>query len=306
MPPGDLASWSYPPFSATIKDGIIYGRGAQDMKGAIIAFIAALEAFLNEDRDFGTISFLITGDEEKVAKYGTEPMIKFLYQNNIRIDSVLVGEPVSKKILGDNIKIGARGSATFLIKIQGKQGHVAYEGQTKNPVQDLNKLLTAFYNYTFENKNPIYSKTNLEVTKIDCDSGAENIVPANLLLRFNFRYGEDYNYEKLKKLVQELAEKEGVICDITSWTSGDAALWLDTESSFLKLTSKSLEEVIGFKPEITTYGGTSDARFIRHYCEALEVGLVGNKAHQINESVSLEELDNLAKIYFNILKNYFA
>jgi succinyl-diaminopimelate desuccinylase len=306
VPPGNLEAWTYQPFSATIAEDRIFARGAQDMKGAIVAFISALETFLEQDLPFGTISLLLTGDEEKVAKYGTEPMLKFLTQEGIKIDSALVGEPVSKKRLADNIKIGARGSATFQVAIQGKQGHVAYEGATKNPVKDLSKLLSALYNHPFQiEEDSIFSKTNLEVTKIACDSGATNIVPDNLLMQFNFRYSDQDNYETLKLLVQNIAEKELEAYQIQSSSSGDAALWLKRESPFLQLAKEVIQNMTGSEPEVSTYGGTSDARFIRHYCETLEIGLVGDKAHQIDESVSIAELEGLTELYLELLKRYF-
>jgi succinyl-diaminopimelate desuccinylase len=306
VPPGDSLQWMYEPFSATVKEGILYGRGAVDMKSSIIAFIAAVEEFISEGKNFGSISFLLTADEEGPAKYGIEPMIQWLYDKQIRIDHCIVGEPVSIQSIGDNIKIGARGSANFILKIHGIQGHVAYTHMVDNPVKKVNKILTDLHEYNFSHTNTIFDKTNIEVTKINCDSGAENIVPNSVLLRFNFRYGDDYNYEKLKSIVEDIVKKHSDQYEIQSRTSGDAALWLNPNSNFIQVAKDAIEKITGQIPTANTYGGTSDARFIRKYCEAIEIGLLGDTAHQINENVSLEHLETLTQIYYQVINNYFA
>jgi len=306
VPPGDSLQWMYEPFSATVKDGILYGRGAVDMKSSIVAFIAAVEEFISQGKNFGSISFLLTADEEGPAKYGIEPMIQWLYQEEIRIDHCIVGEPVSMQSIGDNIKIGARGSANFILKIDGRQGHVAYTHMVDNPVKKVNKILTDLHEYNFAHINTIFDKTNIEVTKINCDSGAENIVPNSILLRFNFRYGDDYNYEQLKSIVEDIVKKHSDQYEIESWTSGDAALWLNPNSNFIQLAKDAIKKITGKIPAANTYGGTSDARFIRKYCEAIEIGLLGDTAHHINENVSLEHLQTLTKIYLQLINDYFA
>lgn len=310
VPPGELDKWTFDPFAAVIQEGILYGRGAVDMKSAIIAFIAATEEFMSINKDFGAISFLLTADEEGVAKFGIDPMISWLYDNEIKIDQCVVGEPVSKEELGDNIKIGARGSANFFLKIYGVQGHVAYTHLTDNPVKKANKIISELLEYNFSHENLIFDKTNIEITKIDCDSGAENIVPNSIAIRFNFRYGDDYNHDVLKKIVEAIVRKHVPNTDdyeLESRTSGDAALWVrDVHgSSLINIAKDSIEKVIGKPPEVSTYGGTSDARFIRKYCEAIEVGLLGTTAHHIDENVSLKDLENLAKIYFEMISSYF-
>lgn len=305
VPPGDLTQWIYDPFSATLKDGILYGRGTVDMKSSIVAFIAAVEEFISQGKDFGSISFLLTSDEEGPAKYGIEPMIEWLYQEKIKIDHCIVGEPVSIKSIGDNIKIGARGSANFILKVYGKQGHVAYTHMIDNPVKKVNKILYDLHQYNFKHINTIFDKTNIEVTKLDCDSGAENIVPNSVLIRFNFRYGDDYDYEKLKFIVEDIVKKHTNHYEIESRTSGNAALWLNSKSDFITLAQDTIETVIGQRPSANTYGGTSDARFIRRYCEVIEIGLLGDTAHQVNENVNLIDLEQLAKIYLQLIHNYF-
>lgn len=306
VPPGDVAKWKYDPFSATVEDRVLYGRGAVDMKSSIIAFIAAVEEFISTGKKFGSISFLLTADEEGPAKYGTEPMIQWLYDQNIKIDHCVVGEPVSIKSVGDNIKIGARGSANFNLKVYGKQGHVAYTHMIDNPVKKVNKILTDLHQYNFSHINTIFDRTNVEVTKLDCDSGAENIVPNSVEVRFNFRYGDDYNYEKLKEIVSEIVKHHSDQYEISSRTSGDAALWLDSNSNFINLAKNSIEKVTGKQPSANTYGGTSDARFIRKYCEAIEIGLLGDTAHQIDENVSLDHLETLSNIYLELINSYFS
>jgi succinyl-diaminopimelate desuccinylase len=306
VPVGELAKWKYNPFSATIEDKVLYGRGAVDMKSSIVAFIPAVEKFLSQGKNFGSISFLLTADEEGQAKYGTEPMIQWLYDQKIKIDHCIVGEPVSVKSIGDNIKIGARGSANFILKIYGKQGHVAYTHMIDNPVKKANKILTDLHQYNFSHINTTFDRTNIEVTKVDCNSGAENIVPNSIEMRFNFRYGDDYNYEKLKSIVEDIVKKHSDHYEINSRTSGDAALWLNTNSNFIQLAKDSIEKVTGTMPSANTYGGTSDARFIRKYCEAIEIGLLGDTAHQIDENVNLSDLETLSKIYFELINSYFS
>ena len=305
VPVGDLAKWKYDPFTATVEDGVLYGRGAVDMKSSIIAFIAAVEAFLSQGKNFGSISFLLTAGEEGPAKYGTETMIQWLYDQKIKIDHCIVGEPVSVKSIGDNIKIGARGSANFILKIYGKQGHVAYTHMSDNPVKKANKILTDLHQYNFSHINTIFDRTNVEVTKVYCDSGAENIVPNSIEMRFNFRYGDDYNYEKLKLIVTDIVRFHADHYKIDSRTSGDAAMWLNSNSNFIQLAKDSIEKVTGNKPSANTYGGTSDARFIRKYCEAIEIGLLGDTAHQIDENVNLNDLDTLSQIYLELINSYF-
>ena len=197
VPPGDIDQWSADPFDAIITNGILYGRGAVDMKSSIISFIAAVEHYLKTKNPFGSISFLITADEEGPSIYGINPMIKWMYDHQIKIDHCIIGEPVSKGKVGDNIKIGARGSANFVVKVYGIQGHVAYNHLTDNPVRKANKILSDLLEYNFTHKNLIFDKSNVEITKIACDSGAENVVPESIIMRFNYRYGDDYNYEKL-------------------------------------------------------------------------------------------------------------
>lgn len=306
VPLGDIEKWTYEPFSAIVKDNVLYGRGAVDMKSSIVAFIAAVEEFVSQGKAFGSISLLLTADEEGPAKYGTEPMIQWLYDQQITINHCIVGEPVSIESIGDNIKIGARGSANFILQVYGKQGHVAYSHMIDNPVKKIDKILTDLHQYNFAHINTVFDKTNVEVTKIDCDSGAENIVPNSVLMRFNFRYGDDYNYEKLKLIVEDIVKKHSDKYEIQSRTSGDAALWLNSNSTFIQIAKDAIEKVTGKRPSANTYGGTSDARFIRKYCEAIEVGLLGDTAHQINENVSLKDLETLTKIYCQLINDYFA
>lgn len=303
VPPGDISKWQCDPFAATIKNDILYGRGAVDMKSAIVCFIAAVEEYLKTSGALGSISILLTADEEGPATNGTNPMIHWLYDNGVKIDYCLVGEPVSIQMVGDNIKIGARGSANFILKIHGKQGHVAYTHMTKNPVRAMNKILTDLHAYDFSYTNTIFDKTSVEITKIHCDSGAENVVPNLVEVRFNFRYGDDYDYEKLKVVVKNIVENHTNEYEIQSRTSGNAALWLNEQSNFIETVKRAIQCVTGIKSNASTYGGTSDARFIRSFCEVIEVGLIGDTAHQVDEFVTLNDLETLTKIYFEILKN---
>jgi succinyl-diaminopimelate desuccinylase len=305
VPPGELNQWKFDPFSATIENSILFGRGTVDMKGAIVAFIAAVDTFILSGNDFGSISFLLTADEEGVAKYGTVKMIEWLNDRNVKIDHCIVGEPVSIEEIGDNIKIGARGSANFILVVYGKQGHVAYSHMVDNPIKRVNRILSDIISYNFSHINTIFDKTNIEITKINSDSGAENIVPNSVEVRFNFRYGSDYNYQQLKEIVENIVKEDAEKYEISSRTSGDAALWLDSNSHFINLAKDSIRNITSIEPSVGTYGGTSDGRFIRKYCEAIEIGLVGNTAHQINERVPLKDLETLANIYLEILNNYF-
>lgn len=303
VPPGGI--WSHDPFSATIKENILYGRGAVDMKSAIVAFIAASDSYTGQ---FGSISLLITGDEEGVAKHGTDPMMKWMYRNKVKIDHCIVGEPVSMNSVGDNIKIGARGSANFSLRIFGKQGHVAYTHMTDNPLRKASKILQALYDFNFIHTNAVFDKTSVEVTKVVSDSGAENVVPNDVVMRFNFRYGDDYSYDKLKQIVLKIVANHVSERDyeMQATNSSSPALWLTQNSRFLLMAQQAIEKITGRMPEVSTYGGTSDARFIRNYCEVIEIGLLGNTAHQINESVDLDDIEKLARIYLELISQYFS
>ncbi len=310
VPPGDISKWQYNPFDAMVENGILYGRGAVDMKGAIIAFFAAAEHFINITNAAYNISFLLTADEEGKAIYGIKPMLQWVYNElNEKIDHCIVGEPVSKNTIGDTIKVGARGSATFVVTIYGKQGHVAYHHLADNPVKKANSILTALLEYDFKHTNVLFNKTNLEVTRVACDSGAENVIPNEIVLQFNVRYSDDYNYLSLQQLIKKILEQHLQTHEYTlhSWSSGDAFIGINNidKSEILNVVREAIEANNNVTPYIDTAGGTSDARFIKQYCDVLEIGLLGNTAHQVNEHVALRDIEKLAAIYLSVIQNYF-
>ncbi|CAL7963649.1 Succinyl-diaminopimelate desuccinylase [Alphaproteobacteria bacterium] len=305
VPAGALTNWQFDPFAGIIDHDVVYGRGVVDMKGAIVAFITAVSMFLSTKSKYeGTISFLITGDEEGIAINGTKKLLKSLAENNEVIGACIVGEPVSNNKIGDTIKIGARGSATFFLNIKGTQGHVAC-CKTDNAATKLAGVLYKIICVELDNGAPFFEPSNLEITNIIVDNLAENIVPGLASAQFNVRYNNLHTastlYKKLRDvLLSELKETE---FELTYRSSGDA--FISNLDVFADVVVKSIHEVTGYVPEFNTSGGTSDARFIKNYCPVLEVGLLGKTAHQINECSFISDLYVLVDIYHAIIENYF-
>uniref|UniRef100_UPI003BA86148 succinyl-diaminopimelate desuccinylase n=1 Tax=Stappia sp. TaxID=1870903 RepID=UPI003BA86148 len=309
VPAGDVAAWSHEPFGGTIADGILYGRGAVDMKGGIASFAAAALAFLKErGADFGgRISFLITGDEEGPAVNGTVKLLKWAEEAGHRFDACIVGEPTNPDRLGDAIKVGRRGSLTGTLTVTGVQGHVAYPHLARNPLPDLVRLAEALNTLELDAGNERFQPSNLEMTTIDVGNAATNVIPRQAVARFNIRFNDIWSIETLRVRVREALEAVGgLTCNWTLEFSRDASeSFLTNDAVLIDALGKAVEAETGKRPELSTGGGTSDARFIKNYCPVVEFGLVGQTMHKVDEQVPVADLDRLAAIYRRFLDSYF-
>ncbi|AHA27552.1 succinyl-diaminopimelate desuccinylase [Candidatus Liberibacter americanus] len=314
VPPGILSKWKYPPFSATISDGRLYGRGAVDMKGNISCFIAAISRFISKCDNFGSISLLITGDEEGSAINGTKKMLSWADKKNQNWDACILGEPTCSNIIGDTIKIGRRGSLSGNIVINGKQGHVAYQHKANNPIKGLIPLLEQLKRVDFDSGNDYFPPTNLEITTIDVGNPVLNVIPAEVKISFNIRFNNIWNEQTLKEEVSKRLKK--AIQGNDQYTSGlsynlqfidnSAQAFLTQNKKLSDLLAKSINNITGQNPQLSTNGGSSDARFIKDYCPVIEFGLVSKTIHEIDENVPIADLDILTCIYEDFLHKWFA
>ena len=307
VPIGDLDSWSYNPFKPTEEDGRIYGRGASDMKSAIGAFVCAARNYIKSADFKGSISLLITNDEEGPAINGTKKVLRRLYEDGEKIDSCIVGEPTCPNKLGEMIKIGRRGSLTSKITIKGKQGHVAYPQWTLNPINPLTKILSNICNINLDSGTNDFPPSNIEVVNISSSDGASNVVPQIATGQLNVRYNINHNEESLMKIFDEVVKEEigDSEYDFKIEHNNSAEPFLTEKGEFINIIKESVDEVTGLDAALTTTGGTSDARFFKDYCEVAEFGLIGETAHQVDENVKIADIENLEKIYYSILKEYF-
>lgn len=304
VPPGPEKKWTSGPFSPQIRDGQLYGRGASDMKGSVAAFAAAAATFIKNDRKFaGSISLLITGDEEGPSINGTDKVLEWMEKNGHIPDVALVGEPTNPNHLGQEIKIGRRGSLNGVLKVQGKQGHVAYPDRADNPVPRLLTLLQALEKHVFDQGNEFFPPTNLEITSVEVGSGADNVIPDSGTARFNIRYNNTWKKDTLSQKVADILEKTGLPYDVT--LSGNSESFMTEPGEWSETVKKAVQDITGKTPQYTTGGGTSDARFIFRYCPVVEFGGVNETIHQIDERAGVEDLKNLAKIYTRVLELYF-
>ncbi len=302
VPPGDTDHWKHPPFSATIENGILYGRGAVDMKTAIACFIAAISKTLESIN--GSVSLLITGDEEGPGTFGTQKILEWLQAKGEIIDACIVGEPTSQTTVGDMIKIGRRGSLTGRITVKGKQGHVAYPHQAFNPIPRLLAFLNAIEGRTLDEGTADFSPSNLEITTIDVGNSTTNVIPAQAVACFNIRFNPEQSGEALCKWLQNTAEQHAVDFDLNLRISGEP-FQVESTSKIAQCTAHAIKNVVGTLPEFSTSGGTSDARFIHKICPIVECGLLSKTAHQVDECVPLADIETMTKIYTEMLKNYF-
>ena len=308
VPPGSLKEWTINPFKPSIKKGHLIGRGANDMKSSIASFVAAVNSYINKKNSFrGSISLLITGDEEGDAVNGTKKVVDYLKKKKEKIDFCLVGEPTNPNKLGEMIKIGRRGSMTGKITIIGIQGHVAYPQRANNPSTSLIKILNEIKNIKFDNGTKDFQPTNLEITKINIKNTADNMIPgiaeATFNIRFNNKHTSNSIKKRLNKIFNKISKKEKTKFKIYYKVSGEAFLTKPNKTTFM--IQNIIKQITKIKPKFSTTGGTSDARFIRKIAPCLEFGLVGKTMHKVDEAVSLSDLKNLTIIYLNILKNYF-
>ena len=306
--PGNIEDWSINPFKPSVKNNHLIGRGANDMKSSIAAFVSAVSAFLSKNKKFsGSISLLITGDEEGDAVNGTKKVVEYLKKRKERISFCLVGEPTNPSKLGEMIKIGRRGSITGKIKVIGEQCHVAYQYRGNNPSTSLVQILKEIKDIKFDKGNKHFQPTNLEVTKINIDNNADNIIPgsaeATFNIRFNNRHSSTSIKKRLNKIFKKITKKNKSKFKINYRVSGEAFLTKPNKTTFM--IQKIIKKITKLKPKLSTSGGTSDLRFIKAISPGLEFGLVGKTMHKIDEAVSLKDLKNLTKIYESILQNYF-
>ena len=308
VPPGNLDDWTVNPFKPSIKKGHLIGRGANDMKSSIAAFVSAASAFVNKNHNFnGSISLLITGDEEGDAINGTKKVVDYLKKKKEKINFCLVGEPTNPNKLGEMIKIGRRGSLTGKLIINGIQGHVAYPQRANNPSTTIVKILSEIKNISFDWGTKDFQPTNLEVTKININNSADNVIPKSAEATFNIRFNNKHSSssikKKLNKIFKKICEKNKSKFKIEYRVSGEAFLTKPNETTFM--IQNIIKKITKIRPKLSTTGGTSDARFIKKIAPCLEFGLVGKTMHKVDEAVSLKDLKNLKKIYQNILQNYF-
>ena len=308
VPPGNIEDWTINPFKPSVKKAHLIGRGANDMKSSIACVVSAASNFLNKNKNFsGSISLLITGDEEGDAVNGTKKVVKYLKKKKEKINFCLVGEPTNPNRLGEMIKIGRRGSITGKLKIFGLQGHVAYPHRANNPSTIIVKILKELKEIKFDKGTKNFQPTNLEVTKISVENKADNVIPAIAEATFNIRFNNKHSSasikKRLNKIFDKISKKNKARHKIEYRVSGEAFLTKANKTTLM--IQNVIKKITKIKPRLSTTGGTSDLRFIRKISPGLEFGLVGKTMHKVDEAVSLKDLKNLTKIYQNILQNYF-
>ena len=308
VPAGNLKDWTVNPFKPSIKNGHLIGRGANDMKSSIAAFVTAVSKFIQKNKKFnGSISLLITGDEEGVAINGTKKVVEYLKKKKEKINFCLVGEQTNPNKLGEMIKIGRRGSITGKLSIIGVQGHVAYPNRANNPSTALVQILKELKGIKFDKGTKDFQPTNLEITKINIDNSADNVIPglayASFNIRFNNKHSSNTLKSKINKIIKKICNKNKSKYKIEYNVSGEAFLTSPNETTYM--IQNTIKKITKIKPKLSTTGGTSDARFIRKISPCLEFGLVGKTMHKVDEVVALKDLKKLTLIYSNILENYF-
>lgn len=310
VPPGDPARWSHGPFAGDIADGFVHGRGAVDMKGGIAAFVAAALGYLADrgGTPQGTISLLITGDEEGPSVNGTVKLLDWAARHGQRFDAAIVGEPTNPKRLGDAIKVGRRGSLSGRITVFGRQGHVAYPHLAINPIPQLTKLIRRITAEALDEGSERFDPSNLEFVGLDVDNSAWNVIPAEASARFNIRFNDQWTVATLEAwLAARLDEAAGnEIAYELELMEGSSESFLTHSASLIDSLSDAVESVTGRRPELSTSGGTSDARFIKDYCPVVEFGLVGETMHQVDERAAVDDLVALTAIYRRFLDDWFG
>lgn len=318
VPPGDESAWSVGAFSGEVKDGFLHGRGAVDMKGGIACSVAAVLEHLaandgkpradGQESGSGSISFLITGDEEDVSINGTIKLLKWAAERGETFDHCVLGEPSNVETLGDTIKVGRRGSQSGTLYVDGVQGHVAYPHRAANPVPDISRLIVAISDEPLDHGSAQFQPSNLEFTSVDVGNKANNVIPGEARAKFNIRYNDNHTQASLRELVEMRLTKAcgNRIKARIVWEPSNSNVFVTKPGPFTDLAVSAIEEVTGRKPQLSTSGGTSDARFISSYCPVIEFGLVGQTMHQINERVPVKDLEKLTQVYRGILTRYFG
>ncbi|MGB0719919.1 MAG: succinyl-diaminopimelate desuccinylase [Bdellovibrionales bacterium] len=305
VPPGPAGQWTSPPFEPQIRDGYIYGRGASDMKGGVAAFVGAVSQFLQNGVPKGSISLLITGDEEGPSVNGTDKVLTWLAENGHIPDVALVGEPTNPDTLGQEIKIGRRGSLSATLTVTGKQGHVAYQHLADNPVPRLVKLLDTLADHVFDEGSEFFPPTNLEIASVLAGDGTtSNIIPKEASALLNIRFNDHWSSETLKHKIRTLLDGHGF--DYRIEFEGNAESFITKPAAWAETVRDAVADITGKTPAYTTNGGTSDARFIVNYCPVIECGAVNASVHQIDENARIADLEDLTQIYVRVLERYFS
>ena len=309
VPAGNEASWSHPPFAGELAEGKVYGRGAVDMKGGIACFVAAALDYLGAKggKPKGSISLLITGDEESVAVNGTVKLLKWAAERGESFDHCILGEPSNVEIMGDTIKAGRRGSLNGTLIVTGRQGHVAYPERAENPIRGLTVLIAALQ-APLDEGSEHFAPSNLEFTSVDVGNATVNLIPGEARARFNIRFNDRHSQTAIKTLIERRAEAAAAerVRYTFEWQSSNADVFVTKPSPFTELAVAAIAEVTGRRPQLSTSGGTSDARFIKDYCPVLEFGLVGQTMHQVDECAPVKDLVTLTAIYRRIIEKYFG
>ncbi len=308
VPPGNIKDWSVNPFKPEVKKNKLIGRGANDMKASIACFVSATSKFINKNKKFkGSISLLITGDEEGVAINGTKKVVDYLKRKKEKINFCIVGEPTNPNKLGEMIKIGRRGSMTAKLTIIGSQGHVAYPKKANNPSDVIINILKKLKEMKLDNGTKNFQASNLEITKINIENEADNVIPGFAYAVFNIRFNNKHSSSSLKKkfntICKSITKKAKCKFRINYQVSGEAFLTKPNQTTYM--VQETIRKITKIKPKLSTTGGTSDARFLRKITPCLEFGLVGKTMHKVNESVAVKDLKKLTQIYEKILENYF-
>jgi succinyl-diaminopimelate desuccinylase len=306
VPTGSLSAWHSEPFAPEIRDGVLYGRGAADMKGSLAAMVVACENFVAQHPNHqGSIAFLITSDEEGVAKDGTVKVVEHLEARQEKMTWCLVGEPSSSKAIGDVIKNGRRGSLNGVLKVIGKQGHVAYPQLADNPIHKIAPALAELTAQVWDNGNAFFPATSFQISNIHSGTGANNVIPADIDVVFNFRFSTEVTAEQLKERTEAILNKHGLTYDLAWSLSGQP--FLTAKGELVAASVATIKEVTGLDTELSTSGGTSDGRFIAPTgAQVLELGPINATIHQINECVSVADLDTLTQLYEGILVRLLA
>ena len=318
VPPGDEAAWTHPPFAAAIANGQVYGRGAVDMKGGIACFVAAVARHIEaRGAPSGSISLLITGDEEGPSINGTDKLLKWAAARGETWDAAIVGEPTNPDQLGDMIKIGRRGSISGIVTVIGRQGHSAYPHLADNPVRGLMTLLDALMVPPLDGGSKDFQPTNLEVTSVDVGNPAANVIAAKATAAFNIRFNDNWSAESLQAEIHNRLDRaagrskyrkgrsEPIRFELV-WRDRPSPVFLTRDDKLVATLSASIDAVVGRMPKLSTTGGTSDARFIKDYCPVVEFGLVGQTMHMVDERVALADLETLTQIYRRFIEDWFG
>ena len=299
VPPGE--DWPVDPFAADVSDGILVGRGANDMKSAIAAYVAAISRL---DTDVGTLSLLITGDEEGYATYGSPRIIDWLNERQIRPDMILIGEPTSVDRLGDTVKIGRRGSVNMWIEVPGVQGHVAYPHRATNPIPPLARVIAALDAVHLDDGTDQFPPSNLEFTAVSTPTNASNVIPGSATAQLNIRFNNLQRGADLVKMVEEIVEREAPGSTVKARISGEA--FLTPPGQLFDVIVEAIEEETGTKPELSTSGGTSDGRFLIQLCPVVDFGLPNATMHKVGECAAVEDIRALSRIYERIVRKVFV